>query len=146
MDTDVLDLFAGTGALGLEALSRGGRSAVFIDNSRQAIKLIRKNLDCCGFSDRSTILCRDLLKTASFLKKVAPEHGFGLIFIDPPYRQGIAAKILKLIGRFNVLAKDGQLVVEEDSGIELPQQTESLKMTDRRVYGDTAVCFYRNER
>ena len=142
IDADVLDLFAGTGALGLEALSRGARSAVFIDNSQQAIKLISKNLDGCDFSERATILRRDLLRTPSFLKKVVSGHGFDLVFVDPPYRQGIALKILKLVGRYDLLAEEGLLLVEEDSAIELPRDTEGLEMTDRRVYGDTVVCFY----
>ena len=146
IDADVLDLFAGTGALGLEALSRGARSAVFIDNSQQAIKLIIKNLEGCDFSDRSTILRRDLLKTPSFLKKVVSGHGFDLVFVDPPYRQGIALKILKLVGRYDLLAEEGLLLVEEDSTIELPRDTEGLEMTDRRVYGDTVVCFYHKEK
>ena len=146
VDVDILDLFAGTGALGIEALSRGGQNAVFVDNSQQALQLVDKNLDCCGFSDRATILCRDLSKSLAFLKKITPEHGFGLIFADPPYRRGMAVKTLNSVGKYNVLAESGQLVVEEDSDVELPRFIEGLEMFDRRTYGDTAVCFYRKEK
>jgi 16S rRNA (guanine966-N2)-methyltransferase len=143
IDADVLDLFAGTGALGMEALSRGGRSSIFVDNSQKAIKLIKKNLDCCGFSTQSTIYCRDLLRSSSFLKKITPLEGFDLVFVDPPYRREIAAKTLEQIASHDILAENGLLVVEEDSGVDLPGNSKGLKLTDRRTYGDTAVSFYR---
>ncbi|MEN8134181.1 MAG: 16S rRNA (guanine(966)-N(2))-methyltransferase RsmD [Thermodesulfobacteriota bacterium] len=143
-DAVTLDLFAGTGALGLEALSRGGSRAVFVDTSSDAIRLVKKNLDICGFSNRATVLRRDLLKGPSFLRKIMPVAGFDLIFVDPPYRRGISVKILRYLGKFDLLSKDGLLVAEEASDIELPDEINGLQMSDRRVYGDTAICFYRN--
>ncbi|MCK4839586.1 MAG: 16S rRNA (guanine(966)-N(2))-methyltransferase RsmD [Desulfobulbaceae bacterium] len=139
-----LDLFAGTGALGLEALSRGCQRAVFVDTSSDAIRLVKKNLDICGFSNRATILRRDLLKAPSFLRKIMPGGGFDLIFVDPPYRRGLSVEIIRYIGKFGLLSKDGLLVAEEASDIELPDDIDCLQKSDRRVYGDTAICFYRN--
>ncbi len=143
-DAVTLDLFAGTGALGLEALSRGSDRAVFVDTSSDAIRLVKKNLDLCGFSSRATVLRRDLLKGPSFLRKIMPVAGFDLIFVDPPYRRGISVKIIRYLGKFNLLSKDGLLVSEEASDVELPDEIDGLQKIDRRVYGDTAICFYRN--
>ena len=139
-----LDLFAGTGALGLEALSRGSSRAVFVDTSQDAIQLVKRNLDVCGFSDRATVLRRDLLKGPSFLRKIMPVGGFDLIFVDPPYRRGISVKIIRDLGKFDLLSKDGLLVAEEAADIELPDDVDGLQKSDRRVYGDTVICFYRN--
>lgn len=144
VDAVILDLFAGTGALGLEALSRGGSRAVFVDTSSDAIRLVKRNLDICGFSNRATVLRRDLLKGPSFLRKIMPAGGFDLIFVDPPYRRGISVKILRYLGKFDLLSKGGLLVVEEASDIELPDEVDGLQKSDRRVYGDTAICFYLN--
>lgn len=140
----VLDLFAGTGALGLEALSRGSSRAVFVDTSQDAIRLVKRNLDVCGFSDRATVLRRDLLKGPSFLRKIMPVSGFDLIFVDPPYRRGISVRILRYLGKSGLLSKDGLLVAEEAADVELPDDIDGLQQSDRRVYGDTAICFYRN--
>src|SRR5210317_1413655 len=93
-DAVVLDLFAGTGALGLEALSRSARRAVFVDSSSQAVRLINKNIDLCGFSDRTLVLKRDLSKGLYFLEKQLPESEFSIIFVDPPYRKGLGAIML----------------------------------------------------
>lgn len=141
-----LDLFAGTGALGLEALSRGCSRAVFVDTSPDAIRLIKKNLDICGFSDRANVIRRDLLKSLSFLPKIRPASGFDLIFIDPPYRRAISAKILKYLGGLALLNEDGILVMEEACEVELPENIAGLRKFDRRRYGDTAIFFYRNNR
>ncbi len=105
---EVLDLFAGTGALGLEALSRGARSAVFVDKNSQSIKLIQKNIELCGFSDKSSVIKRDLAKSLSFLEKILPGKEFSLIFIDPPYKKGLSLNMIKelssgsLVGVFGV--------------------------------------------
>ena len=79
-DAVVLDLFAGTGALGLEALSRGAQSAAFVDKSSQSTDLIKKNIELCGFSDKSFVIKRDLAKSLSFLEKHAPNREFSIIF------------------------------------------------------------------
>lgn len=144
VDAVTLDLFAGTGALGLESLSRGSKRAVFVDVSQDSSRLIKKNLEICGFSERSNVLKRDLLKSPSFLRKIMPPNGFDLIFLDPPYRRGISKKILKYTGSFGLLAKNGLLVVEEGSDIELPDDIAGLNKIDRRIYGDTAIFFYRH--
>jgi 16S rRNA (guanine966-N2)-methyltransferase len=144
--SSVLDLFAGTGALGLEALSRGAQSAVFVDKSSQAVKLIKKNVELCCFSDRSSIIKKDLEKSLSFLGKLLPVKEFSLIFIDPPYRQTLSLKILKELSSENFLVSKGLVVAEDDAGHEMPEIVGSLNLFDQRKYGDTGFWFYRNNK
>ena len=144
-NADVLDLYAGTGAMGIEALSRGCPSAVFVDKSSDAVRLIKRNLDKCGFSNKSEVYKHDLLKSPFFLKMNRPENGFGLIIADPPYRKGYLTKSLEIIDRFDLLGINGLLVFEEAKEVELPDVVGSLSLTDRRRYGDTAVAIYSRE-
>ena len=139
----VLDLFAGTGALGLEALSRGAQSAVFVDKSSRSIDLIKRNVELCGFSDKTFIIKRDLAKSLSSLEKLLPGKEFSMIFIDPPYRKALCLKILKELSSGNILASSGLVVAEDDSGNELPESVGSLILFDRRKYGDTGFWLYR---
>ncbi|MDT8336109.1 MAG: RsmD family RNA methyltransferase, partial [Desulfurivibrionaceae bacterium] len=134
----------GTGAMGLEALSRGSVGAVFVDDTAAATRLIKKNLDLCNFSDRARVVKRDLLKSLAFLGKLRPLAGFDLIFVDPPYRREISIKIMNNLGKSTLLAKDGLLIVEEAGEIELPDDLGNLTMIDRRLYGDTAIHLYEN--
>ena len=141
--SDVLDLFAGTGALGIEALSRGARSATFIDSSLQAIELITANVVLCLPPDTIAPkiikydLRRGLPKNLS-----APEQGYNLIFIDPPYSQGLALQTLELLIAGNLVAPAGLIVVEERHKVSLPQQVGNCTLTDQRNYGDTAFWLY----
>ena len=142
-DATVLDLYAGTGALGLEALSRGAQEVVFVDNNPQSIQLISKNIELCGFSDRTLVLKRDLSKGLYFLAKQLPEIRFSVIFIDPPYRKGLAVNILHEIEKTNLLASDVLIVAEDDALSELPARVKGLILVDQRRYGETGFWFYR---
>ena len=142
----VLDLYAGTGALGLEALSRSAKQAVFVDNNPQAVQLIEKNIELCGFSDRSLILKRDLSKGLYFLAKQLPETKFSVIFIDPPYRKGLSSTMLHEIGKTNLLSLDVLVVAEEDALSELPSKVTDLWLVDQRRYGEIGLWFYRRTR
>jgi len=139
----VLDLFAGTGALGLEALSRSARLAVFVDHSSQAVRLIEKNINLCGFSDRSLVAKRDLSKGLYFLEKLLPGAEFSIIFADPPYRKGAAGNMLFEINKTDFLSDGGLVVIEEDALEELPAGVDDLRLVDRRRYGDTGFWLYR---
>ena len=142
----VLDLYAGTGALGLEALSRFAQRAVFIDNNPQAVQLIEKNIELCGFSDSTLVLKRDLSKGLYFLEKQLPEIKFSVIFVDPPYRKGLSATMLHEIEKTNFLSSDVLVVVEEDALSELPSKVTELRLVDQRRYGETGFWFYRRTR
>jgi 16S rRNA (guanine966-N2)-methyltransferase len=145
-DAAILDLYAGTGSLGLEALSRSARQAVFIDNNSQAIQLIGNNIDLCGFSDRALVLKRDLSKGLYFFDKQLPEIRFNIIFIDPPYRKGLSETMLRELVKTNLLTDDGLVITEEDSLAELPTRVADLGLVDQRRYGDTGFWFYRRTR
>lgn len=138
----VLDLYAGTGALGLEALSRSAGHVVFVDNSQQAIKLIYRNIELCGFSDRTLVLKRDLSKGLSFLKK---QFGttFSIVFVDAPYRKGLSVDMLKELAGAGLILPEGLIVVEEDAFAELPAEVAGLTLVDQRRYGDSGFWFYR---
>jgi 16S rRNA (guanine(966)-N(2))-methyltransferase RsmD len=141
-EAKVLDLYAGTGALGLEALSRGADSAVFVDSGEAAITLLRKNVELCGFSERSAIIRRDLAGSPFFLRELAPAGGFDLIFLDPPYRQGLVDQFLSTLAGLCLLAADGLVVAEEGAEVALAESYPALLLADRRRYGDTAIWFY----
>jgi 16S rRNA (guanine966-N2)-methyltransferase len=139
----VLDLYAGTGALGLEALSRFAQRAVFVDNNPQAIELILRNIELCGFSDRTLVLKRDLSSGLRFLKKKLPDTIYSVIFIDPPYRKGFSVTMLCEIEKTNLLSSDALVVVEDDVLSEMPSRVKELKLVDQRRYGETGFWFYR---
>lgn len=144
-EATVLDLFAGTGALGLEALSRSARHAVFVDNSKQAFQIITRNIELCGFSDRARVLRQDLSKGLSFLTKQLPGETFSIIFVDAPYRKGLSGEILQELADSTLLLPETLVVIEEMATYELPRKIAGLTLVDRRRYGDTGFWFYRQE-
>jgi len=115
----VLDLFAGTGALGLEAMSRGAAFALFIDDGAEARALIRQNVEALGLGGITRIFRRD----ATQLGAVHPNEPFGLVFVDPPYRKGLAERALVSLRDGGWLAPDALVIVEEatDSGFAAPE-------------------------
>lgn len=140
----VLDLFAGTGSLGIEALSRGATQAVFVEKGRRAASFIRSNLARAGLSASAEILNEGV---ESALAKLARQgRSFSLLLADPPYDRGTVSPLLKLLGRAKVLAPSSVVVVEH-SVRELPQDRYGgLALVDRRRYGDTCLSFYRVSR
>jgi 16S rRNA (guanine966-N2)-methyltransferase len=140
-DADILDLFAGTGAMGIEALSRGSRSAVFIDKSPTAVKLISRNLDLCGFSCQGKVLQRDLMQK-SIPESIIPPPGFSLVFVDPPYGLAAPGKVFELLGVNGVLASGGLVVFEYKADGRLPEVNGTLQLHDIRRYGAAGFWFY----
>jgi 16S rRNA (guanine966-N2)-methyltransferase len=134
----VLDLFAGTGALGLEAMSRGAAFALFIDDGAEARALMRQNVEALGLGGVTRIFRRD----ATRLGAVHPNAPFGLVFLDPPYRKGLAEKSLTSLRDRGWLAPDALVMVEEaaDAGFAAPQGFAEI---ERRRYDDTEFTFLR---
>ena len=132
----VLDLFAGTGALGLEALSRGAAFALFVDDGAEARALLRENVAALGLGGATRIFRRDATK----LGAAHPIEPFSLAFLDPPYGQGLAEKALAAARAGGWLAADALIVVEEaaKSGFAVPEGFEEL---ERRTYDDTMLVF-----
>ena len=139
----VLDLFAGTGAMGLEALSRAAETAVFADKSPAAVRLLRRNIDLCGFADRTKVVQRDLTNAFYFLREFVPAAGFSLIFIDPPYRIEAGGLIFDKLERAEILGSSCLVIFEHAVGGRLPETTGSLQLVDRRQYGEAGFGFYR---
>ena len=135
----VLDLFAGSGALGIEALSRGAASACFVDRARQSIATIRRNLELCHLADRAELLQAD---SQAALSGILRERTFDLIFMDPPYGKHAIAGLLEPIGRSQLLRKDGLIVVESGSQEDIPTTTYELQRIDQRRYGSTLLSFF----
>jgi 16S rRNA (guanine(966)-N(2))-methyltransferase RsmD len=136
----VLDLFAGTGNLGIEALSRGAELAIFIDENRSSAALVKKNLELTGLTERGQILQREALAALKLLDiSAAP---FNLVFLDPPYREGLSVKALEALSMSKLIDDKSIIVAETDAKEEMPPLFSGLKMFDKRVYGDTALSFF----
>ncbi len=136
----VLDLFAGTGALGIEALSRGAAFALFVDDGAEARALLRENVEALGLGGSSKVFRRDATK----LGPVAPLEPFGLVFLDPPYGKGLAEQAFTSARDGGWLTADALVVVEEaaEAGFKPPDGFEEL---ERRDYDDTQFVFLRRQ-
>ncbi|PIE56277.1 MAG: 16S rRNA (guanine(966)-N(2))-methyltransferase RsmD [Desulfobulbus propionicus] len=145
-EAKVLDLFAGTGALGLEALSRGAHSAVLVDRSREAHRLMTRNLAHCLKTSRAKILGLDIRKTSfttELIRSLPPGHCFDLVFIDPPYEKNLATTTLKMVENAHILSPDALVILEERYTLQPPTLSGStLTLSDHRNYGETGIWFY----
>jgi len=137
----VLDLFAGTGAMGMEALSRGATDAVFIDNHPAAIKLIEKNIADCKWTAQASIIRWDISRNLNCIK--SPPDLYDLIFIDPPYPLKLTAKALKHLESTPALADGAHLIVEHSRVDLINSETTAFNLEDQRSYGKTLVSFLR---
>ncbi|MFO7760382.1 MAG: 16S rRNA (guanine(966)-N(2))-methyltransferase RsmD [Thermodesulfobacteriota bacterium] len=141
-DSLVLDLFAGTGAMGLEALSRGAREAVLVDNNPEALHLIKRNIEICSFGKQAVCKRGDLTRSLFPLKQMRLKRGFNLVFMDPPYNMQTAGLILQWISRSNILAEKAVVVVEVRKKDKLPREAGSLILYNQRSYGEAGFWFY----
>lgn len=130
----VLDLFAGSGALGIEALSRGAVHCTFVEHSRAAADIVRQNLANTRLSEAARLAEGDAL---SFLERET--ETYSLIFLDPPYDGGFYGPALSRIAERGILAADGVLVLEKRAGAEIPVP-EGLEILKERKYGKTTIC------
>jgi len=131
----VLDAFAGTGALGLEAMSRGAASVTFIESAKPALAALRKNIDTLGVTAR--VIAKPVERAASELDG----NLFDLVFCDPPWSElGTLLPVITSLARF--VTKNGWLVLEHDKRSIIPESLGILAIVERRVYGDTALAFF----
>ena len=128
--------------MGLEALSRGAESALFVDKSQSSITLLQKNIRLCGFWDKSVIVKRDLTRSLFFLQPAVPEGGFSLVFVDPPYHMELADRIVAEIDKADLLCPGAIVVAESRAGDTPAGGISRLRLYDRRPYGEAGFRFY----
>ncbi len=141
-----LDLFAGTGAIGIEALSRGAAEVVFIENHAPAATLIRRNLESLGISTGVTVLAVDALRGLAMLatRKMEVAPGFDCVFLDPPYAAAEDySRVLEFLGSADLLAPGGIVIAEHRRNFDLPEEPGALRRFRVLRQGDAALSFYR---
>jgi len=141
IDAEVLDLFAGSGSLGIEALSRGAKSVMFIDNNPECIQIIRKNLIKFGLNSKGSSYIRDACKTINFLAN--QNKKFDIVLMDPPYNTDELDKIMNNTPLKDILNIGAVLVVEHSKRKTLPcPNSKELCLVKSRRYGDTVLSIY----
>lgn len=143
-DSVILDLFAGSGGIGIEFLSRGASSCYFIDNSIFSIKEIKRNLENTRLLNNAKIYKNDVSRALMIIGK--KELKFDYIFMDPPYGKELVIPNLKLISEENILKYDGLVIVEHEAKKVFPDLFLDLEKATSRVYGSTAITFYKTRR
>lgn len=134
----VLDLFAGSGQMGIEALSRGAREAVFVDSSRESMAVVQKNLESCGFMPSAKLENMDF--SAYLMRKNEP---FDIAFLDPPYRTGILQRALPLVA--TQMNPGGTIICENPSDEEMPDKAGEFSRVRSYRYGKIILTIYRRE-
>ena len=135
----VLDLFAGTGALGLEAVSRGAASAVLVDGSAAAVSLIARNIQLFSIEKKVRVIRWDILRNLNPLRNIEPL--FDLIFLDPPYSQGMVVPALRRLVESRSMAGEARIVIEHSVSETIASDIPGLELCDQRTYGKTIVTF-----
>ena len=142
-NSNVLDLFAGSGALGIEALSRGAKHCTFCDKSYKAIQMVKENIEKTKMQERCTIINKDYKKC---LEEI--QEGFDIIFIDPPYKKDIAIKSINQIIEKSLLLQSGIIILEtdeEEREIKELENVRELEVYDKRKYGRIKLLFLRRK-
>jgi 16S rRNA (guanine(966)-N(2))-methyltransferase RsmD len=141
VSAEVLDLFAGTGAVGLEALSRGAARATFVDSSPRAVRLIRKNAQRLGYAARAEVIQDDAARAVRALARRG--RRFDLVFLGAPYDTGLARETLEVLVQALPLRPGAWVVVETFHKEELAQAFPPLSLWDARLYGETRLTYFR---
>lgn len=136
---EILDLFAGAGGLGIEALSRGARAVTFVEGDAGAARILRGNLERCGLRDTGRVIQAQL---PAALRRLAGKARFGGVFLDPPYGKGLVGATLAQLGQLDLLEPGGWVVAEHAVEEEVAGRYGSLRLTDERRYGKTALAIF----
>jgi 16S rRNA (guanine966-N2)-methyltransferase len=141
----VLDLFAGTGALGIEALSRGASRATFVERDHRALSALHRNLRAFDLTSRARVMDSSVEVALHRLSEEKAER-FAWVFVDPPYAAGAVESVLALLSGGALLDNGAVVIVEHDRHNLPTEKVGLLEMVDRRFYGDTGLSFYRRQR
>lgn len=139
----VLDLYAGTGNVSIEALSRGAEQAILVDSSARSVATIKVNLRRFGFAGSAEVWLAPVPRALRSLAKRGTR--FDMIFLDPPYDQGLAQSSLDIIAKFDLLNDSGRVVAEHSARETVKSRYDQLALYDQRQYGDTLLSFFRHE-
>jgi 16S rRNA (guanine(966)-N(2))-methyltransferase RsmD len=140
---NILDIFAGTGSLGIEALSRGADSAVFVDKSSECFRTIKENLAHTKLESEATVVVGDVFAALNKFSK--NNKKFDIIFLDPPYGKGLVEETLKSIAENDIIMPEGIIVAEHDASDKVPEEVGGLARYRWEKYGDTVISFYRSK-
>ncbi|MBO5179782.1 MAG: 16S rRNA (guanine(966)-N(2))-methyltransferase RsmD [Clostridia bacterium] len=140
-DSVFLDLFAGSGAIGIEALSRGAEKAYFSDKNLECIKVIKANIEKTHFEQESVVLNGDFKSIVEKLKNIK----FDIIFIDPPYNKGLGVEAIELLSDNQMLSDDGIIVYETDEIEIVPDNIKEYERYNYKKYGRNILNFYRRK-
>lgn len=142
-NSTILDLFAGTGSLGLEALSRGAKCSYFAEQNKDTFKILLDNICLLNLNDKCKAFNTDAYIVLKNLKK--NNISFDIIFLDPPYFKGEVIKSIEHISQYNLLNKNGIIITEYDSKEIIPESIDNFKKYRTEKYGRTSISFWNNE-
>lgn len=141
VDQSFLDLFAGSGSVGLEALSRKAKSVTFVEKNKSLIDVIRENVSLCGYSEKCLLVHADVQSALRDLYK--KKCRYNVVFADPPYNQGLIEETLTVLKKYPVLQDGGALVIQHSVRESLPEFKDGWSVEDQRKYGDNYLSFIR---
>jgi len=139
-DKKILDLFSGTGALGIEAISRGAEFCIFMDNDKYPISVINKNVSLCRIENRTEIIKRDIIGSDKVINYA--NYPFDIIFLDPPYKENIIDTVIKKISKTVFENLQVTIIAEHSIKTKPPQIITPFILYDTRRYGNTAISFF----
>ncbi len=140
-EAEFLDLYAGMGSVGIEALSRGAKRCVFVEKDAQCVKLIEENLIKCGFKEKAKVYQGDVLNE---LPHFLPREKFDLIFIGPPYKLNLLEKSIEIIIKMELIKENGLLIAQHHFKEVVPPKTGNLEIFRQKKYGDMRLSFYKS--
>lgn len=139
-DAVVLDLFSGTGGIGIEALSRGAEKVYFVDNNKASYELTKYNVINANLQENAVIICQEAENALIQFEKQGLK--FDIIFLDPPYNKGIVQKILQQLEKYNIMQDEGLVIVETDREEETPERLGKFFKQKEKSYSSTKITFY----
>lgn len=141
-DANFLDLFAGSGSVGIEALSRGAKLVIFIDNDNAAVKVIKSNLEHCNFTSGFEVYKNDVFKALNILEK--RKLAFNIIYVDPPFTKTelFEQVMISLDSKFKLIAKEGLIIIRTPSRYSMPDEYSNLIKCRYDEYGESALHYY----